>query len=275
MNNIIDRLKRVSHLISFERIVATLLVTAAVGITLAIGYRAYNESKLANAPVDVLKNWTLEVNRDKPYRPGDTISVQSTFTKLVAAKGESERSIQCVKTERIEEALTNYPNKFYNPPAELWGGRVNSNEGNGTKGKVTNGKTTIDVGIPFAVGQLPNVCRIAIVAVYNVNKYNTAFPETAYSNIFLIEPRPGIVTADSTTTYVYTDDSSPNDGQAYISLTPQNGESVIIYQNPSPSPSEETAPPTVQPQRGRIEQLTDPLVSGLDKTVDTLSGWIF
>lgn len=252
--------KTLAYTLSASLLIASLLI-AMTGY-----YNRQQDEKLRTTKVDVLREWVLEVQPGQTYYPGDTVTATSSFTKLLNVKGQAERSVQCVRLEYTEEVLLNSANKDYKIPDKYWDGRVPSSKSSGTSGVTKNGNSIVNVGVPLSIGRLPNMCRVYITVVYNVNKYNMAFTETAVSNPFRVEQRPGLITPEPAQTFIYTDESTPNPQQSSISLIPSNGgQQVIIYQNTPSAVTEEASPPTVDTQPSVLNRATNTVQNILNR----------
>lgn len=112
-------------------------------------------------PIDVLKNWTIRTDKDE-YSIGDTVTVVSTFDKVMSVNGKATRYIECNNKGSwlrysIAEANANRP------------------QGVGT--------SQITIVIPDTVPNQDTKCRLYFESEYIVYSYRH-FKEEAYSNEF-------------------------------------------------------------------------------------------
>lgn len=188
------------------------VAVALAAIPVTVSYKVHEENTLANAPVDVIKNWTIHVDNTKIYHPGDTVIVDSHFTKLLDVTGTAVRYIQCRKPA---------------PNQNEWDALYLANKVPAVQGKTANGHSTYNIGIPLNPGVLPSTCRLYIASTYDVNEYHPAFQEHAYSNTFTVQP------VDlSGKTIIYTNDpQTTSDTVNSIVKLPDQTQPIIIYEN--------------------------------------------
>lgn len=250
-------------------IMFSLLLIVAIGIFGLLVVLSIEENRLRHEPVDVLENWSLKVDGSRPYKPGETVTVDSKFDKILSITGNSNRFVQCLRPQyfpTVEAELALNPN--YDIPSKYWDGYVLSNTIKANQPKTNDGGTQFVIGIPLSIVNLPNYCRVYVSITYNVNKYHPAFQENNYSNIFRVEPRDTLIQQGSET-FIFTDEVDQDNPQAYSIPSPSNPEQpIIIYRTePSETVPENAPPTTLQPQSGPLRGL----VNGVTGLVDDLT----
>lgn len=214
-----------------------MVVLGTLFICISIIYKTQQEEKLANSPVDVLRDWKITVDSSKTYKPGEPVPITSTFKKLVNSKGETVRYFQC-----------------YKPGTTDWDSYIQANKNTGTASPTTNGKAIYTAVVPLNLGILPNTCRIYVVTTYNVNKYHPAFQETNYSNTFTVVQREGIVSNESGQTLIYTNNQPSKTYDSTFTPNTSQQSPIVILQTAPSSPSEENSSPTT-PKQGIIQNI--------------------
>jgi hypothetical protein len=199
------------------------ILLASILFSGSIIFQTHQEDKLRNAKVDVLKDWKISIDDNRTYQPGDVITINSIFKKLINVKGESHRYFQC-----------------YKPGTKDWDSYIEANRNSGTAVPTNNGRSAYTVVVPLNLGKLPNTCRIYVITTYNVDEYHRAFQEIAYTNSFTVMPRQGIVNNNSET-LIYTD--NPDIKQYNSSYTPPNtSQPIVIYKDNVSNPTLEDSP---------------------------------
>lgn len=123
----------------------------------------------ATLSVDVIKNWKLTLPPSEIHA-GQTIVVQSEFTKLKAVKGIARRSVECVNIRGVylkyllNEAVAEAP------------------PGRGGIGMVLK--------MPTDVPNLPTKCRISVNVDYQVYPWRTVTEFVRSADFDLLPPLP-------------------------------------------------------------------------------------
>lgn len=113
------------------------------------------------APMPVLKNWRIVAPAGN-YHVGDTIIIQSLFTKLRPVDGVAHRSLECTGAQGADVA---YP--------------VNI----ATANHVAQAKAGVGIPIVIPLIPTPTKCRLAISIEYKIYPFRTV-TEFATSNQF-------------------------------------------------------------------------------------------
>lgn len=231
-----NRRTKLEHRIVYAVIGLLFAVTVIIGGALV--YYTQQQNKLANAPVDVLTNWTLKVDSSHPYQPGDLIPVSSKVTKLINVSGQSNRFIQC-----------------YKPNTKEWDALIPVNVTKATNPASQNRSGGFTIGIPLSIGVLPNTCRIYVSVTYDVNKYHPAFQESNYTNAFSIIPRPGLVSESPNETIIYPGTPTNNSSKS-SEVTVPDQTPIVIYRNDTPASDSENSPASnQQPNQNIIQRI--------------------
>ena len=127
--------------------------------------------------VDVLKNWKLELPSG-PIHAGDTIVVQSTYTKVRAVTGVATRYLECAS---VQGAFIRYP----------------INQATADRAPGVSIGTGVVLKIPETVPGLPAQCRISINVRYQVYPWRAVTEFTSTNGTFILLPSrsPGAVSS--------------------------------------------------------------------------------
>lgn len=198
-------------------------------------------------PITVVKDWRINVDNNKVYRPGEAILVKNQFTKVREATGISTHYIEC------KDTFGNYNTK---------------QEINESEVKRPAGATAEDIQlvIPSLTVPTPTTCRIHIIRIYHgVNGFRTVIVNN-YSNEFFVDPPQTTGTIEITLPPY---PASDNQVVENAPVTPHNGTGNAKTQ---PAPQSQPAPQIQQdPSPSVLERARNGIVNLFQATGEILS----
>jgi hypothetical protein len=160
--------------------------------------------------VDVLKDWHLTLPNGAIHA-GDTILVESTYTKVRPVNGTAVRYLEC---ENATNSYIRYP--------------INQAVADRAPGSRTG--TGISIVIPESVPDLPAKCRISVLIKYPVYPWRTVSEYNATQSFTLLPKvvAPAVVSSTATQTspspIVYLSPSLPQDTSITNSQQPDSSQ---------------------------------------------------
>jgi hypothetical protein len=194
-----------------------------------------------NLQIDVLKDWRLELPK-QDIHVGDTIIVDSLYTKLMQVSGESTRYLECKNKNGI------YIRYELN--------KAVANRGAGTSG------TGVELVMPNTVPNVPATCRINITIEYNIYVLRTVI-ETANSKEFTLLPASQKQDASQKTSQTQVESVGRLDviDVSYPNTTPaeQPKQQDISQKQQNVQQTSESETPPATPQPTILEQIIHPI----------------
>lgn len=203
------------------------------------------------SPVNVLENWNLRVDNSISYAPGATVYLNSTYKKVKDVSGMSKRYLQCRK-----------------PNSNQWDGYIALTQSDANRPPTKNGHSVSALGIPLNVPNLPNICRIYVNVVYQINPLRT-YVQYNYSNTFKVAP--GVIVPPQNMTSQPSSNSQDDTQETSMpttQITPPTQtdfvQPMVVPQEQEATPVAENAPPSVSSNSTFLQRLTSPVTALLN-----------
>lgn len=231
--------------INFTRIFTKLLIVASLVV---LASTAYFVVKL-----DVLVDWRIEIPTATEYHAGDTIVVESIYTKLRQVEGEARRYVECETRPGV------YVSYLVNEvPADRRAG---------------SGGTGIEIPIPRGIANLPTDCRIRISIDYPVLPFRHV-TEVATSDTFRLLPE-----REEDRIRRESGNENVSDSQNIAAQVPASSQNVSYPNNTPPNQTETVTNDTQTPDSPTIETpelerqpgVVEGLIRGVDEIVSNVT----
>lgn len=202
---------------------------------------------LLNLNVDVLKDWRL-VLPNQAIHAGDTIVVQSLYTKTMNVTGKSTRYVEC--TTDGNGIYIRYPIS-----------EAVANRATGTSG------TGIVMLMPKTIPNLPTTCRINVTIEYDIMLFRKVV-ESANSDTFTLLP---VVSSDGESAKQETSQTQlPDSGKVGLNQSSSSYQNTPVstfnqrdtsQQDDIPTNQEKQLSGQPEPQPTVLDKLTQPITN--------------